>query len=276
MDDTTSALATLRRQRRMLQMTVWASGIYVWGTSFERFAADRAAHYERVKRRWVEGTTRIVGFEPRIVEGSTAPAVRGRLVVANHRSPLDVLALMRTFGGHFLANHRVATAPIVGPSARAVDTVFVDRDDQRSGSKAVRHMRRLLAEGRTVVVFPEGTTHAGDEVRPFQAGAFVAASGLPVDLVPVGLAYTPGHEFEGGTLGGHVRAFMARPSTPAWLAIGEPVPFPAQRKGVEDTMRSAVQALVQRARAAAVAEGVPMPPRPAASEGVLPGDPTAP
>jgi len=48
-----------------------------------------------------------------------------------------------------------------------------------------------------------------------------------------------------------VRSFLSRARTPVWAAVGDPVPFPKERKGLEENMRAQVQELVHRARRAA-------------------------
>ena len=50
-------------------------------------------------------------------------------------------------------------------------------------------MRERLRRGITVGVFPEGTTFPDDEVREFQAGAFVAVAREKGIVLPVGIAY---------------------------------------------------------------------------------------
>lgn len=254
MSETAGALAWIRRTYRMPTMAFWTSFCVVMGRTTARM--PNAVRYDAVSRwklNWADGARRLVNLEPTIVRAPDLPVPdttlpRGRLIVANHRTPLDVIALMQIFGGHFLANHKTRTAPVVGVAAEAIGTLFVDRDDRQSGALAVRAMRKLLQEKRTVVVFPEGTTYDGDEVRPFKGGAFVAASGLDVDVVPVGIAYRPGTEFVGESLGSHAKRFLSRPATRSWLAIGDPVPFPEKRRGVEDDLRERVQALVHEAR----------------------------
>ena len=255
-EEPTGAGAWLRRTLRMAAMSAWTSGIVGGATIAERFVShDRRDDLTRAYlARWVVGARSLVGMRLTVVGGDEHRAPRpdrARIVIANHRTPLDVLVLMSLFSGHFLANHKTRAAPIVGHAAQKIGTVFVDREDKRSGAQAVRAMRRLLEERRTIVVFPEGTTYRGDLVRPFKGGAFVAASGMShVDVVPVGIAYPPNFEFTGGSLGAHARAFLARAQNPAWVSIGEPIAFPAQRRGVEDRLRDAVQQHVAHARAA--------------------------
>ncbi|AKF05069.1 lysophospholipid acyltransferase family protein [Sandaracinus amylolyticus] len=246
-------LTLIRRQSRLVRVAAWTSWVLSCAGVIERFSRDRDAVIDDWKLRWARGMRSIVGLDPTLVHGEPSlSSERGRLIVANHRTPLDIVTLLSLFGGHFLANHKVSRAPIVGRGAHRIGTVFVDRGDRRSGAAAIRQMRALLEAKRTVIVFPEGTTFAGDEVRPFKGGAFSAAAGLQVDVVPVGIAYTPGHEYADGSLGAHVRAFLARPRTPAWVSIGEPLEMPSVRRGFEDEVRGHVQSLVERSRRASI------------------------
>lgn len=257
--ETVGLAAWWRRTYRMAALMLYTSWCVVVGQITARLPWLGFVHYDQVqlyKRNWAWGARIILDVRPTVVRSPVLPTPdgplpRGRLVVANHRSPLDVIAVMRLFGGHFLANHKTRTAPVIGYAAYCVGTLFVDRDDPKSGAQAVRAMRKLLQEKRTVVVFPEGTTFAGDEVRPFKGGAFVAASGLDVEVVPVGLAYPPGMELAAPeSIGQHGKRFLSRPFSPVTMVVGEPFDFPAKRKGVEDDLRDRVQALVDEARRA--------------------------
>jgi lyso-ornithine lipid O-acyltransferase len=170
------------------------------------------------------------------------------LVVSNHRSPFDILIAVHLVGGVVLSHHGVARVPVIGTAAKATDTIFVDRADAKSGARAIREMRSRLREGRNVIVFPEGTTFPGDEVRPFKRGAFSAARGLEgVRVLPLGLAYEPGGEYFQETLAKHVLRIGAQRSTPISVAIGDPMPVPKNERE-EETVREAIQTLVERAR----------------------------
>jgi 1-acyl-sn-glycerol-3-phosphate acyltransferase len=51
-------------------------------------------------------------------------------------------------------------------------------------------MEKLLREGESIFVFPEGTFTSEEGVRPFQLGAFSAAVNAGVPIIPVSLAGT--------------------------------------------------------------------------------------
>lgn len=196
---------------------------------------------------WAKGMFPLMGVKLTVVRGERPRELGPFLVVLNHRSPLDILVAVHLVGGVVLAHHGVEQIPVVGDAARVTDTIFVDREDGKSGARAIRQMRRRLRERRNVIVFPEGTTFRGDEVRPFKRGAFSAARGLDeARVLPIGLAYQPGDEYVGETFGQHMRRMAARKRTCVWAAIGEPMPTP-KTAADEETIRLAVQALVDDA-----------------------------
>ena len=227
---------------------------------------QRAAVRERWVRAWCTALLGLFGVRVLVkVDGSgesrrrpdesSAPLLprdRGHLVVANHRSTADILVLLRTFGGHMVSRADVAHWPLLGRGARSVGTVFVDRSDAISGASAVRAMRALLARGSTVIVFPEGTTFTGDAVRPFQAGAFVAALRSGADVVPIGLAYAEGSgaAFVNETFRAHLARMAAADPSDVALCVGRPILVAPDSRAADlrDRAQADVQRLVHDAR----------------------------
>jgi 1-acyl-sn-glycerol-3-phosphate acyltransferase len=157
-------------------------------------------------------------------------------------------------GGSVLARADLAAWPVLGRAAREGGTIFVDRADAWSGARAIREIRDRLAGGLTVTVFPEGTTHRGDEVREFQGGAFSALRGLEVEILPVGIAYEPGAEFVGESFGAYMTRMTGRTSVPVALCFGAPRPASGNRQTLARDLRTEVQTLVDRARVALPAD----------------------
>ena len=252
--------AMVRRTTRLLVMSLWTPTIVSWeAVRALFFQGDRRLLIERAKHAWAIVSKFVLGVDIHLVRGASPErhSARARLIVSNHRTPLDIVSLMWLYAGHFLANHKTRTAPVVGIAAIRMGTIFVDRDDRRSGVNAIRAMRRALEDRQSIIIFPEGTTYEGDEVKPFKGGAFLAAKGLDVDVIPVGLAYRPGSGYFDESLGQHVRGFLSRTRNPVWIAIGDPIPFPADHKAAEDVIRTAVQAMVDEARRGASGEPAP-------------------
>ncbi len=220
---------------------------------FETHAAlapsRREALWDRYRSFYLNRVLSIFGVEA-ICTPLVVPAARGpRLVVANHRSALDIALLLSQFGGHMLSRADLAKWPGLGFVARKAGTIFVDRAEGMKRASAARVVRRRLAAGATITVFPEGTTHKGDEVRPFNAGIFAAAKGLGCEIVPVGIAYEPGAEYQEPTFVAHLAATASRARTRVAMVVGEGMLFDDDSRAMAQRSHDVVQTLVHRARA---------------------------
>lgn len=244
-------MASVRGTVRLLNLGAATFGWVAAATVHQSFvpAPQRERVFQRYLQRWGSSLVRATGGQIELVPGSAVPPRRkARLVVANHRSPFDIGVLLALFGGHALSRADLASWPVLGMAARRAGTIFVDRQSGASGASALRTIRRRLGEGASILVFPEGATFAGDEVRPFKPGAFAALRGLDVEIVPVGLAYDPGVEFVDETFVQHVVRVAARPVTHCVVNIGQPHAARGRAQDVASALQAEVQELVNGAR----------------------------
>lgn len=118
---------------------------------------------------------------------STGP---GRLVVANHVSWVDDVALLALLPEvRPVAKAEVADWPILGASARRTGAVFLDRGRLRSLPASVGEVTGILRAGGSVLVHPEGTTSCGAELGRFRPAFFQAAVDAGAPVCPVALRY---------------------------------------------------------------------------------------
>lgn len=245
------AFGPLRSGVRAAAMAAWTAGVTQAAVVRLRFceAHERTEVAQRWVQGWAGGLLQVFGVEQHWASAPPSAPGKARLVVANHRSPVDIILMLQHFGGSVLGRHDLERWPIMGWAAREGGTIFVDRTDPRSGVRAIREIRRRLHAGRTVIVFPEGTTHAGDDVHSFHGGAFAAVCGLDAEVVPVGIAYDPGAEFVDEGFVQHIQRAAQRPRTRVALCVGEGRPAQRDRDSMAAELRAAVQGLVQAARA---------------------------
>lgn len=117
------------------------------------------------------------------------------MVVANHTGYLDILILLATYNGAFVAKGGVLKTPFVGTIAKALQCLFVVKGESLTERLVSRirttfecHRRKDSCPGcgacsTTLIIFPEGTTTNGHAMCAFRTGAFVA--GQPVKPVVV-------------------------------------------------------------------------------------------
>lgn len=144
--------------------------------------------------RWYLGT---VGWLERTILGLTYE-VRGRehlpasgscIIAAKHQSAWETMKLHEIFHDPAIVLKRELTwIPIWGWYARKARMIPVDRG---AGGKAlssmVRNARPVVAEGRPIVIFPQGTRTAPGAHRGYRIGVGALYEQLRVPIVPVAL-----------------------------------------------------------------------------------------
>ena len=186
------------------------------------------------------------------------PATGGVVVVANHISNADPLALGQflAYSGRwprFLAKSSLFRAPGVGRLLRGAAQIPVERGGSRAVD-ALAAARTALAAGQAVVVYPEGTITYDPDLWPMRgrtgAARLALATGCPV--VPVG--QWGAEEFLRGRRLGLPR-FWARPTLR--MRVGPPVPLDDLRgrevdtallREATDRIMAALTALVEELR----------------------------
>ncbi|MGW7596274.1 lysophospholipid acyltransferase family protein, partial [Streptomyces rubiginosohelvolus] len=101
-----------------------------------------------------------LGVRLEVAGGSTlsAPGPTGTLIVANHISWLDILALLSIEPVVMLAKREIAGWPLIGPMVTRAGTLYIDRDSLRELPATVREMAARLRDGQSVMAFPQGIT----------------------------------------------------------------------------------------------------------------------
>ena len=108
------------------------------------------------------------------------------VLVANHQSLLDILVLFRLFK-HFkwvskIENFRI---PCIGWNMRLNGYVKLRRGDKQSIGEMMAASARVLDEGNSIMMFPEGTRSPDGRLRGFKHGAFTLAQGSGCPVLPI-------------------------------------------------------------------------------------------
>lgn len=146
-----------------------------------------APRRQRLIRLWSRSLLRALGVRLRAAgEAACGPS----LVVANHVSWLDVIAIAGLCPATFVCKSEIAGWPLLGWLLRRANTVFIRRASLRDVLRVNDMLRARLRDGETVMVFPEGTTTDGSGVLPFRPALFQPAVDLAVPVRPVVLRYS--------------------------------------------------------------------------------------
>ena len=167
----------------------------------------------RLPRQWHRLTLWALGV--RVTVHGQPSRERPLLVVANHASWLDILALGAIADVTYVAKAEVRDWPVFGLLARLQRSIFIEREQPRKSQAQAGDMAGRLNEGDIVVLFPEGTTSDGNKLLPIKSSLFAAATAAAahapsgtVHVQPVAIAYTKVH---GMAMGHYNRPLAAWP-----------------------------------------------------------------
>lgn len=123
---------------------------------------------------------------------------RPQLIVANHRSSIDPMLLFMVCFEQlnnnfiFIAKKELRDSKY-GFIYEYIGTLFLDRENLRDGIKIIEKQAILLKQGKTIVVFPEGTRTHTDEMIEFKSGAFEPAYKAMCSIQPIVFLNTEQH-----------------------------------------------------------------------------------
>ena len=108
------------------------------------------------------------------------------VMVANHQSLLDILVLFRLFV-HFkwVAKAELFRIVCIGWNMSLNRYIRLRRGDPGSIRQMMDDAERTLAEGSSLMIFPEGTRSADGHLKAFKHGAFTLALRGRVPLLPI-------------------------------------------------------------------------------------------
>ena len=136
---------------------------------------------------WRKTACRILNIHTHIT-GTPCPSAG--LVVANHVSWLDIIAIGAQQPMVFIAKQEVSEWPIMGFLAANIGTLFVSRGDGAETRRTAEKMIWELRAGKRLMLFPEGTTTRGDQVLRFHARLFHPAQQAQVQVQAVSVHYS--------------------------------------------------------------------------------------
>jgi lyso-ornithine lipid O-acyltransferase len=209
-------------------------------------------------------------FSVRVTQSGTPPAAgEAALVLANHVSWLDIIAIGALRPLSFVAKSEIAGWPVIGLLAGLQRTIYIDRQRRGATAAVSAAMGHRLASGELVVLFAEGTTGDGTRILPFRSSLVGAARAAlrseagrgRVRLQPLAITYprrnglpvTRAERAEIAWYGDmelapHLAAFVQGGSLDVHVVWGAPIPFEAttDRKAATAAAEAAVRAAVQQ------------------------------
>jgi 1-acyl-sn-glycerol-3-phosphate acyltransferase len=229
----------LRTIRRVIAL-IWALSLCMVRLAFIRLcgpltAVQRALWLQRACR----GVLRSVGVQCSV---AGTPPTHG-LVVSNHLSYLDIAVYSAVMPCVFVSKAEIEKWPYFGLAARASGTVFLNRSSKASAAAAAGEIANRLKLPVPVLLFPEGTSTDGSEVRRFHSSLFQPAIDARASITPATLRYVPSGDlpeseccwYGDADFLAHVWKLLAAPGFSATITFGEPALYSNRRSAAQAT-----------------------------------------
>jgi 1-acyl-sn-glycerol-3-phosphate acyltransferase len=137
----------------------------------------------------------VLDIQLRPTGAERVPPGRAYVYMSNHQSHLDIPVLYATLPSptiRMLGKTELFQIPLWGRGLRAAEFIEVDRSNPAAARKSIAYAARLVNEGVSIYLAPEGTRSRDGRIGKLKKGGFHLALGTGAPIVPVAVKGTIG------------------------------------------------------------------------------------
>lgn len=150
-------------------------------------AEERDRLMERSVANWAKSLLKAAGVRVEVFGQENIPQGQPVVFVGNHQGNFDIPILLafldRPHG--FVAKIETQRIPLIRSWMKYLRCVFLDRENPRQAMNAIGEAAKILQDGHSVILFPEGTRSRGNQMRAFQSGGLRIAAKSKAPVVPL-------------------------------------------------------------------------------------------
>lgn len=161
----------IRTFLKLLLFVLWSIPIVLMQIPVMIFTRGPMSY--KIPRLWHMGCCVIFRMPVRVV-GTPADPSTPIMFVSNHSSHFDIFAIGTALEASFVAKADVEKWPIAGFLANLQQTAYISRNP-RDALREKHSLQSYLKNGKSIILFPEGTTNHGHDVFPFKSSLFALA-----------------------------------------------------------------------------------------------------
>ena len=194
--------------------------------------------YHAHARFWGRIGLLLAGVRLEVFDREKVPGEGPVIYMSNHQGNFDILSLFIAIPRQFswIAKEELFAIPVFGHSMRRAGYVPLDRSDGRRAFKSLEAAAAMIKNGKSVVIFPEGTRTTDGSLLPFKRGGFLLAEKAGVPIVPMTINGS-----------GRVNPCKRLEIYPGTITIrfGEPIPTERRRGAQRDRLMEEVKAAIE-------------------------------
>ncbi len=158
-----------------------------WAVVFVAMAVNPRFASRHLGMRWARLLSRLLPVSVEVQGSENVNPNRSFVVVANHQSMVDILALYGylDLDLKWVIKKELRKFPGIGIGCEKAGHIFVDRQNPDSAKTSVNEALSRLGDGVGILFFPEGTRSRDGRLLPFKKGAFRIAIDADLPVLPV-------------------------------------------------------------------------------------------
>jgi 1-acyl-sn-glycerol-3-phosphate acyltransferase len=153
-----------------------------------RLLTNRVAHYTAKKvMRMAKATYTVQYLQPLLLAKNQI-----YIFMSNHQSLIDLPLIYATVKETIrpVTKSELFRIPMFGRAMRVGECVPVNRRDPSQRENFLVAARKILSNGVSIWMFPEGTRSRDGQLLPFKSGGFQLAADMSATIIPVGILNT--------------------------------------------------------------------------------------
>lgn len=152
--------------------------------SFITKSSDMPNKVAAIWARFILAASRI---KVKVIGLSNIDPSKSYIYMPNHQGNFDIPILQAYLPVRFrwLAKAELFKIPIFGYAMGKAGHISIDRSNRKSAFKSLSNAAKIIRNGVSVLIFPEGTRSSGGNIRHFKNGGFILAVDSGVPIVPV-------------------------------------------------------------------------------------------
>ena len=145
------------------------------------------AYVHDVSTKWMLGNIKRSGAKVEVYGLENLPIDQTVVYVSNHQGNFDIPLLMSYINKPkgFISKVEAKKIPIIVKWMELLHCVFMDRSTLKGSAGAIIEGIKVLKQGHSLVIFPEGTRSKGDQMGEFKNASFKLATKAGVPIIPI-------------------------------------------------------------------------------------------
>jgi 1-acyl-sn-glycerol-3-phosphate acyltransferase len=140
-----------------------------------------------ISRAWAWIMLKVTWVHPEIKGKEHIKKGESYIIISNHQSQFDILALVTKLGMQFrwIIKKELRKIPLFGYALYKSRNIYIDRSDREKAVESIRAGVSRLPKGASIMFFAEGTRSPDGKIHRFKKGAFITALDTGLPILPV-------------------------------------------------------------------------------------------